>query len=151
MKLGLLVIIAGIAASAQPSFDTSANGRLTGAYFVRELLLNEIDQTTGAVGRAQSLTGIMTFNGAGSYSFTGQIMDSNTGQSAAINGQTGQYGVSASGLAYLQDVIDTTQYNFGEIGATGSAGASGRATYSAQASASAYVASRPSGPGLIPS
>ena len=110
----VLFVFGGIRAAAQPSFDTSANANLHGAYFVRELFLSGIDATTGAIGRAVSLTGTMIFDGAGSYSFTGQMMDSKIGELSAVNGLTGSYGLAANGLAYVQDVVDSTQFNFGE-------------------------------------
>ena len=57
------------------SFDTSGNAALSGPYFVRQILVLT-DTTTSTVTRAASLLGIMTFDGNGNYSFTGQLLDS---------------------------------------------------------------------------
>ncbi len=43
------------------TFDTSGNGKLNGDYFVRQVLTTDLDANTSAIGRAISLTGIMTF------------------------------------------------------------------------------------------
>jgi len=118
----MLAVAGGMVAFAQPSFDSSGDGNLEGNYFVREILLSDIDQTTGAVGRALSLSGVMTFDGAGNYSFSGQLMDSKAGQPQTITGQTGVYGLAANGIFVVLDVIDTSQYNFGEAAVPGSAG-----------------------------
>ena len=49
-------------ASAQ-SFDNSGNGNLFGDYFVREVMLSNVDRNTSAVGRARSVIGLITFDG----------------------------------------------------------------------------------------
>jgi uncharacterized protein (TIGR03437 family) len=114
--------LVGIAAPAQVGFDTSGASYLAGDYFIRELMLSNVDPNTSAVGRALSLTGVISFDGQGSYSFTGQQMDTKAGQPLNITAQTGQYAVAANGFVAIQDVIDTTQTNFGAIGLFGSAG-----------------------------
>ena len=62
--VGWLVGAFAISASAQ-SFDNSGTANLSGDYFVRQVLLANLDQNTSAVGRALSIVGIMTFDGAG--------------------------------------------------------------------------------------
>jgi len=117
-RIGLAVILCGSAAalSAQ-SFDTSGNGTVKGDYFVRQVVLTP-DQTTSAIDHAQSLTGIMTFDGAGNYSFTGQLMDSQVG-SAQTYSTTGVYSVSSSGQIQIQSPIDNTDTEYGGVGAPG--------------------------------
>ena len=123
-KIAVLVAgiaLVGIAASAQ-SFDNSGDGNLFGDYFVREVMLSNVDQKTSAVGRARSVVGIITFDGEGSYSFSGSLMDSSTGQQATITGQVGVYDVAANGLVAIDDLIDNTQTDFGGTGLFGSSG-----------------------------
>ena len=91
--------------SAQ-QFDTSGDATIDGQYYVREILLDSNSQT-GAITFAQSLTGIMTFNGVGGYSFSGQEMDTKTGTPQAYT-KTSGYAVSGSGLIVLQDPLLTT-------------------------------------------
>jgi len=52
------------------NFDTSATGTVKGPYFVRQLFTANFDANSG-IGRAASLTGIMTFDGVKNYSFSG--------------------------------------------------------------------------------
>jgi uncharacterized protein (TIGR03437 family) len=119
LRWGLTLV--GIGASAQ-SFDNSGDGNLFGDYFVREVMLSNVDQNTSAVGRARSVIGIVTFDGQGNYSFTGTSMDTQAGQPASINGQLGVYSLAANGLVAIDDLIDNTQTDFGATGLFGSAG-----------------------------
>src|ERR1700722_8853510 len=112
------VALVRIAASAQ-SFDNSGDGNLFGDYFVREVMLSNLDQKTSAVGRARSIVGIITFDGQGNYSFTGTEMDTATGQQVAITGQVGVFDVAANGLVAIGDLIDNTQTDFGGTGLFG--------------------------------
>ena len=97
------------------SFDNSANNTLNGAYFVRHILTT-VDGNTGAITRAVSLTGTMTFDGNGNYKFAGQELDSTVGTTAAAYSTTGNYSVSASGLLQLQNPIDNTDTEYGGVG-----------------------------------
>jgi uncharacterized protein (TIGR03437 family) len=117
MKLGLAIVLSGavnISGTAQ-TFDSSATGTVKGAYFVRQVLTIP-DANTSAILRAVSLIGTMTFDGAaGTYSFTGQLMDSQSGSAQAFS-TTGGYAVSANGFAQIANPI----HNFLSPGSAGS-------------------------------
>lgn len=92
-------------ASAQPAFDSSGNGQLNGAYYMRQVFYFVSDQA-GDLGEAMNVQGEITFNGAGGYTFTGTLLDSASGSSTpvAVNAATGTYVVSASGQGYISAV-----------------------------------------------
>ncbi len=113
--------LAGITASAQ-SFDSSADGNLFGDYFVREVMLSDVDQNSSAVGRARSIVGTITFDGQGNYDFSGTLMDASTGQTATITGLHGAYQLAGNGFFAMDDLIDNTQTDFGGTGLFGTAG-----------------------------
>ena len=102
------------------SFDNSANGKLKGAYFVRQVL-TLLDGQTSAIDQAVSLTGVMTFDGNGNYTFAGQELNSMVGTSAVAYNTTGVYAVSASGLVQISTPIDidSGDTEFGGVGAAG--------------------------------
>ena len=110
LSVGLLL---AITASAQ-SFDTSANGNLFGDYFVREVMLSMVG--------ARSMEGTITFDGQGNYAFSGTLMDSSAGQPAAISAQHGTYQLAGNGFFAMDDLIDSTQTDFGGTGLFGTAG-----------------------------
>jgi uncharacterized protein (TIGR03437 family) len=124
MRFGraLVISVFSLARIGAQNIDSSGDGNLFGDYFVREVMLSKLDQKTSAAGRALSVTGIITFDGQGNYSFTGTEMDSSTGKTAAIAGQLGAYSVNASGLIAFNDLIDTTQTDFGATGLFGPIG-----------------------------
>ncbi|HLK22258.1 MAG TPA: hypothetical protein VKT81_25100 [Bryobacteraceae bacterium] len=105
------IVLRGIAAQTA---DSSGDGNLFGDYFVREVML--------AGGKAFSLSGTITFDGQGNYSFTGTKMDSSTGKSVALSAQLGTYSLNASGLVSFSDPIDHTQTDFGGTGLFGRIG-----------------------------
>jgi uncharacterized protein (TIGR03437 family) len=109
----------GAQAQATPSFDNSGDGTLTGTYFVRQVLAANIDNSTSAIGRAVSIAGVMTFDGKGGYSFSGQIVDSTTGSTASAYTISGTYAVQSNGLMQIQNPIDTTQIDYGGVGGLG--------------------------------
>jgi uncharacterized protein (TIGR03437 family) len=102
------------------SFDTSGDGMLKGAYFVRQVL-TLLDGNTSAIDQAVSLTGVMTFDGNGNYTFTGQELNSLVGSTAVAYSTSGVYAVSASGLVQISTPIDVDSGDteFGGVGATG--------------------------------
>ena len=127
MKLGLAIVLSGavnISGTAQ-TFDSSATGTVKGAYFVRQVLTIP-DANTSAILRAVSLIGTMTFDGAGNYSFTGQLMDSQSGNAQAFS-TTGGYAVSANGFFQVANPIHNflfpnsagSDIEFGAVGALG--------------------------------
>ena len=113
----VLWAVAGSQATAQ-AFDDSGNASLNGDYFVREVLLTNIDQSTSDVGRALSIIGIMTFDGVGDYEFSGQIMDTDAGTVQAYS-TTGSYALAANGMVVIQDLIDSNEFDFGGTGVIG--------------------------------
>jgi len=108
----------GISAFAQ-NVDSSANASLNGAYAVRHVLVSGLDQNTSAIGEARSLIGIMTFNGNGNYTFTGQLCDTASGSTAQAYSTSGQYTVGANGIFLLQNPIDNTDTILGGVSAAG--------------------------------
>jgi uncharacterized protein (TIGR03437 family) len=106
MSLALPTVLLGVVTISGTAQDSSATGTVKGAYFVRQILTIP-DVNTSAITRALSLIGTMTFDGAGNYSFTGQLMDSQSGNAQAFS-TTGGYIVGANGLAQFSNPI----YNF---------------------------------------
>src|ERR1022692_4242906 len=95
IRILMLAALAAAAAAGQTyDFDNSANATLKGKYFVREVVLLNLS-ATGGIGEALGATGIATFDGAGNYTFSGQIADSasTTGTSGASS--SGTYAVAA--------------------------------------------------------
>ena len=103
--------------AAAQTFDNGGNGMLKGDYFVRQVLLSDIS-AQGAIGRARSILGTVTFDGNGNYSFSGQIADTQMAQpqSYSVNGK---YILASNGLFQLQNPIDTTDTDYGGVGAVG--------------------------------
>jgi uncharacterized protein (TIGR03437 family) len=127
-NIAFAILLSGFSHSGYAqSFDTSGDSTVTGPYFVRQVLTQN-DPSTSAIDRAVSLTGIMTFSGTGTYSFTGQITDTQANSNAAAYSVTGSYGVSASGLLYLTNPIDTTDTIYGGVGAIGPSALVGSST-----------------------
>jgi uncharacterized protein (TIGR03437 family) len=101
-------------------FDTSGNGNLKGDYFVRQVVTANLDPSTSAIGRGFSLTGVMTFDGAGTYSFAGQLMDTQAGTTARkFSSSGGLYSLAANGLVQIQNPIDATDTEYGAIAGVG--------------------------------
>src|SRR5579871_828595 len=104
-RLGLLPVACLAIASAQ-TFDNSADSSLSGNYFLREVLLSNFD-ANGNFSRARSLSGTMTFDGKGNYSFAGLLIDSaqSSGQATGFS-TSGTYGVQPNGLAEIDPLLD---------------------------------------------
>jgi uncharacterized protein (TIGR03437 family) len=104
IALSLLLGAFALQCSAQPTLDSSGNGLLKGAYYLRQVLYFVADQS-GALGGAISIQGAITFDGSGSYSFNGLILDSaassTTPKSLSANGA---YVIGASGLGYITGI-----------------------------------------------
>ena len=96
---------------------------MVGDYFVRQVLLSNVDQNTSKVGRALSIAGIMSFDGLGDYSFTGQMMDTKMG-SVQPYSITGAYEVAGNGFVLIQNPIDVSQTESGTLSALGAVVAS---------------------------
>jgi len=119
-----VLAIAGFSAllNAQ-SFDNSANATLKGTFFVRQVLLSNVDAGTGAIGQARSLIGTATLDGNGSYTLTGTVMDSAVGAAKAFN-FSGTYKAASSGLAQMQNPLQPAEIIDGGIGLGAFAGSS---------------------------
>ena len=101
------------------TFDTSGNSSLKGDYFVRQVVTANFGPT-GGIGRGLSLTGVMTFNGTGGYTFTGQLLDSQVGSTARPFSFTGgTYSLASNGLLQIQNPIDATDTEYGAIAGLG--------------------------------
>lgn len=104
----LVVLLLGACAwrsSAQPAFDSSGNGQLNGAYYMRQVFYFVTDDE-GDIGDAMNVQGEITFDGNGNYSFTGTFLDAASGSATpvAVTNETGSYVVSASGEGYISGV-----------------------------------------------
>jgi uncharacterized protein (TIGR03437 family) len=102
------------------AFDTSGDGALNGAYFVRQVM-TLLDPDTSAILQAVSLTGTMTFDGTGNYSFSGQELNSAVSNTAVAYSTTGTYAVSSSSLVQIQTPIDIDNQDI-EYGGAGVVG-----------------------------
>src|SRR5271154_3024500 len=94
----LLVLAASPGASSAPTYDSSGNGLLSGAYNVRQII------PTGPISGVSSaaIQGTITFDGSGSYTFSGTnaYFDKSGVISQTITG-SGTYVISASGEGYI--------------------------------------------------
>src|ERR1700733_12262010 len=101
----LLLAACAFRSSAQPAFDSSGNGQLNGAYYLRQVFYFVTDDQ-GDLGEAMNVQGEITFSGNGTYSFTGTLLDSSSGSATpvAVTALTGTYVVSASGEGIISAV-----------------------------------------------
>ncbi len=74
-RILMLTGLAMTAAGQSFHFDNSGNATLKGQYFVREVALRSVS-AQGSIGQALSVLGVATFDGAGNYTFSGQLADS---------------------------------------------------------------------------
>src|SRR5690349_12002155 len=110
--LFITILAAGMRLPAQTA-DTSANGTLTGDYFVRHVILSGVQQT-GGIGRARAITGVITFDGAGNYSLAGQLSD--TQALPAPLAVSGTYSVGSNGTFELQNPAEPRLMVYGAVG-----------------------------------
>lgn len=89
------------------SFDTSGTAGLTGQYLFR--YVNFFNDTSGNVTESCSLTGVVTFDGKGTYALSNtQLYDSagaSAGSCASLGG--GTYGVQSNGMAQMDNPMFT--------------------------------------------
>ena len=106
-KTTLLVVLLLTAcawkSSAQPAFDSSGDGQLNGAYYMRQVFYFVSDQA-GDLGEAVNIQGTITFNGGGAYSFSGSILDTAASSTPVTFTTSGSYVISASGEGYISGV-----------------------------------------------
>ncbi len=115
----ILVVLAGGAGA-----ETLDNRALTGKYFFREILV--IADTSGRVMDARSVLGILTFNAAGQYTYSGQQALGTTAP-AAVNG-VGTYTVAPNGTVSLTDPLRNTVILNGRYGVEALIGSSTETT-----------------------
>lgn len=101
--------------AAAQNFDTSGNSILKGDYFLRQVVTAKLDPNTSAIGQGISLTGVITFDGRGGYSFSGQMANTNNGSTAKPYSVTASYSVAANGMAQFQNPIDITDTEYGAV------------------------------------
>ena len=105
LSSALLMAVAPAPVKAQ-SFDTSGTASLTGQYLFR--YVNFFNDESGNLTESCSLTGAITFDGAGNYTLSNtQLFDSaggnGTGYCASLGG--GTYGVQSNGIAQLDNPL----------------------------------------------
>ena len=110
------------------TFDKSANGSFKGNYYLRQVLLSGIDANTGAIGRSRSLIGTATLDGAGNYTFTGTLMDSQ-GSSPQAFSATGTVAVAANGLFQMKNPLEPKAFVDGGVGLGAFTGSSTESTF----------------------
>ena len=104
LSSALLMAVATPPAHAQ-NFDTSGTASLSGPYLFR--YVDFLNDTNGNLTESCSLSGVITFDGKGSYKLSNtQLFDSagaSTGTCAPLGG--GTYGVQPNGIAQLDNPI----------------------------------------------
>ena len=106
-KTPLLVVLLFAAcawqSSAQPAFDSSGDSQLNGAYYMRQVFYI-VGDNAGDLSDAMNIQGTITFNGAGSYSFSGSFLDASSGSTPTTFTSSGVYAISASGEGYISSL-----------------------------------------------
>ncbi len=114
-NIGIVFLLIAAAARTQTLDNRSLNGR----YFFRHIQLSP--DANGAWGGARSMLGTMTFDGAGSLSFTGR-QNINTAAAVPVSG-SGTYAVTPAGLLTMtnpQQLGGTINARLGEGAVIGS-------------------------------
>jgi uncharacterized protein (TIGR03437 family) len=109
---------------AQINYDTTGNSLLQGNYFIR-YVGNANLTSLRQIGEAVSLTGTISFDGNGSYTFNGQVSDTTVSSGAPQPlSVTGVYAVSASGTFAMENPWSTGDTIFGGVGKSAILGSS---------------------------
>ena len=111
------MISACTAAALAQTWDTSGNGMLNGTCYFREVFYI-VGDGYGDLTRAIALYGNVSFNGAGSYTMTATVADSNSSylQNASLSGT---YSISASGYGFISNPLSTGDYIYGLVSGQG--------------------------------
>ena len=100
--------------------DTSGDSLLTGKYWVRQVIYTL--NSKGGPATAFGISGAITFDGKGKYSFTGQEADTITGKVSPLS-RNATYRVGVTGIASLDSLIfpinSTNEIVYGGVGANG--------------------------------
>ncbi len=103
LSSAFMIAVAPAALQAQ-NFDTSGTPNLNGKYLFR--YVNFFNDASGNLTESCSLSGAITFNGAGSYTLSNtQLFDSrgSNGNGHCASLGTGSYGVQLNGIAQLDN------------------------------------------------
>jgi uncharacterized protein (TIGR03437 family) len=104
--LVLLLTACAFQSAAQPAFNPDGDTLLNGTYYMRQVFYFLSNQ--GVVDVTVNVQGNITFNGAGTYSFAGSVLNSaiSTTKVSTFT-STGSYAVSANGEGYITPVYGT--------------------------------------------
>jgi uncharacterized protein (TIGR03437 family) len=152
-----ILMLAGLATATAAGqsyhFDNSGNATLQGQYFVREVVLRNVS-AQGSIGEALSVLGIATFDGAGNYTFSGQLADSASKAGPGSASSSGTYSVAANGFLKIASFAITgafpasaATFAYGGVGAVGPSAFTASATESSSQVFDLIVAI-PIGPGV---
>src|SRR5690349_1622099 len=120
LVIGLSLLARLVPGQTLPSTpDTSANGSLSGNYFVRGVAVANYDPKTGNARQARSIIGVANFDGKGNYTFAGVVLDSKVGTKQQTYNTKGTYSVGGNGAFQIKDLLDTGETDFGGVGAAG--------------------------------
>ena len=115
-----LTILAGIPGrSFAQSYDSSGDGMLNGAYYVRQVIY-QVNQTDGSLNDAASVYGNITFDGGGHWSFSGWSLDAAASSTTPQQfTSAGTYVISASGMGYITainpNLVNATDQTIGLV------------------------------------
>jgi len=120
-----ILLLSGLTAASLISAQTIRNQSLNGQYYFRHISLGT--DANGNITDARSLLGVITFDGAGHYSFTGQQVTGN-GAPAPQSGTALTYGVDPAGFVSLASPLrsgETINARYGAEAVVGSTTDSG--------------------------
>jgi hypothetical protein len=92
-----------IPAQVEPSWDASGNNLLNGAFNFRQVVW-VVGDDLGNLDRSVALYGTIQFDGAGAYSLTGSVIDSDVGNSQTYT-TSGTYSIAASGYGFITSPV----------------------------------------------
>jgi uncharacterized protein (TIGR03437 family) len=125
-KTILLVLFLGACAwqsSAQPAFDSSGNGMLTGNYYFRQVVY--FGMSDGTLSESMSVVGNINFDGNGNYTLSNAtILDSSasTYPTPQSFSGSGTYSIAASGEGFITGInpnVDGSDQIVGLVSPTG--------------------------------
>lgn len=108
------LLVAATAVAQNP--DSSGDGMVKGAYYVREVLMSNL--SNGAVSTGVSVAGVATFDGSGHYTFTGQGTSLKAGPNSSIS-TSGTYNVGSNGLFEMTSLADPSDVDYGGVSSVG--------------------------------
>jgi uncharacterized protein (TIGR03437 family) len=103
----LLVLAAFPWRSVAQTYDSTGNGMLNGAYYLRQVIyvIQDSEVPYGTVTEAINTYGNITFDGNGNYSFSGWYLDAANNSVTPVQfTSSGTYVISASGMGYITAV-----------------------------------------------